>query len=423
MASRKTAAAKLDPKTVQKQSKEAALTEAIGKIRGFEGEVAELIRDMQVKVHQLETLTEFSKLLNSTLDPEEVREKALEATCKLLNCETASLLLVDQKTAELYWETALGDAGKKLQRLVRLPINDRSIAGYVAMTGEGIIINDVQNDPRHFSKSNLSKSSPTDFINHTMVCVPLKVKDRTIGVLQALNKLPTVPRRPSRHEWPDFYSDDRQLLETLSHQVAVAVENSRLYTQIKKNFFETCQALAEAIEKKDIYTGGHTKRVVLYSMIIAKYLNLSSEQLENLRLSGILHDVGKIGIEDKVLKKQAQLDQEEWKIMQKHPELGYDIMSRVEDLRDVIVGMRYHHERWDGKGYPRGLKGEEIPLISRIIAVADTYDAMVSTRPYRKGMDPEVAYNEIIRCSGTQFDPQVVEAFVKAYTIDAMGKE
>lgn len=399
----------------------AALKQALVKIRALEREITRTLLVTQEKVQQLEYLTQLSSLLNSTLDPGVVREKALEATCQLLKCETASLLLVDPKTGELYWETALGQAGQELKTShIRLAINDRSIAGYVAMSGESLVINDVQNDPRHNKKPGGAVKG--GFKARSMICVPLKAKDRTIGVLQALNKLPVVPARASRHEWPDFYGDDLQIFETLSHQVAVAIENSGLYVGLKKSFYDTVESLAEAIEKKDSYTGGHTKRVVYYSMCVAKYLDLCPEMLERIRLGALLHDVGKIGVEDKVLKKPAPLDPEEWKQMQKHPELGWDIMSRVESLKDVIGGMRYHHERWDGKGYPLGMKGEEIPFIARVIAVADTYDAMVSTRPYRKGLEPQFAHDEICRGSGSQFDPRVVEAFKKAFTREKMGK-
>ncbi len=392
--------------------------ESIQRIRGLEAEIALVIRDTQEKVRQLECLYDFSSLMNSALDTSVVREKALEATCKLLGCETASLYLVDQKTAELYWETALGETGRELKKAVRLPINDRSIAGYVAMSGESLVINDVEKDPRYFKKA----TEKSGFRTLSMVCVPLRLKGKTIGVLQAINKLSGPTVRPTIHEWPDFSDQDRQLLETLSHQVAIAIENARLYSDLKKSFYDTVEALAEAIEKKDRYTGGHTKRVVHYSVCIAKYLDLTPDELERIKLGALLHDVGKIGIEDKILKKGAPLDPEEWKVMQTHPEQGYDIMNRVEGLKDVIGGMRYHHERWDGKGYPLGLKGEEIPLIARIIAVADTYDAMVSTRPYRKGMDPKIAFDEILRYRGTQFDPTVVDAFEKAFRNEKMGK-
>jgi HD-GYP domain-containing protein (c-di-GMP phosphodiesterase class II) len=389
---------------------------ALGRIRGLESEIAVVIREMQDKVRQLELLNEFSSLMNSTQDTDQVREKALEATCQLLRCETASLLLIDQKTGELYWESALGETGKELQKSIRLPINDRSIAGYVAMTGESLIVNDVRKDPRHFKNPN------STFVTKTMLCVPLFTKDRIVGVLQALNKLPSVPERESPYDWPVFSEEDHKLLQTLSHQVSIAIENSQLYSQIKRNFYDTVEALAEAIEKKDRYTGGHTKRVVYYSMCIAKYMNLSPEQLERIRLGAVLHDVGKIGIEDKILKKSAPLDKDEWEVMQKHPEIGFDIMNRVEGLKDVVGAMRYHHERWDGKGYPLGLKGEEIPMIARVVSVADTYDAMVSTRPYRKGLDPKIAFDEITKHGGTQFDPRVVEAFIQAFKNEKMGK-
>jgi HD-GYP domain-containing protein (c-di-GMP phosphodiesterase class II) len=395
--------------------------EALEQVQGLESEIAEVIRQTQEKVRQLELLTQFSSLLNSTLDTSVVREKALEATCQLLACETASLLLVDFKRGELFWDSALGEAGKKLKGSVRVPISDRSIAGYVAMTGESILQNDVAADPRHFKKAN--EQAKNSFQVRTMVCVPLKARGKTIGVLQALNKLSSVPVRSSQHQWPDFYQEDLRLLETLGHQVAIAVENAQLFAQLKQSFFDTVEALAESIEKKDSYTGGHTKRVVHYSMCIAKYLNLTAEELERIRLGAILHDVGKIGIEDKILKKAAPLDQYEWPVMKTHPELGYQIMKRVESLQDIMGGMRFHHERWDGKGYPLGLKGEEIPLMARIISIADTYDAMVSTRPYRKGLDPQVAYEEITRHAGTQFCPTTVRAFQKAFEHEKMGQK
>lgn len=395
------------------------LGQALAQIKGLETEIASVVFLMQEKVRQLELITEFSSLLNSSLDTQIVREKALEATCQLLRCETASLFLIDAEKAELYWETALGDVGRELKRTVRLPIDDRSIAGYVAMTGESLIINDVEKDPRYFKKAN---RKPGDFRTLTMICVPLKAKDKTIGVLQALNRLPQASQRSSRHEWADFHDEDKKLLETLANQVAIAIENSQLYSQIKTNFYETVESLAEAIEKKDRYTGGHTKRVVHYSMCIAKYMNLTSGELERIRLAAVLHDVGKIGIEDKILKKGSELTAEEWKVMQTHPDQGWDIMCRVKGLKDVIGGMRYHHERWDGKGYPLGLKGEEIPLVARVISVADTYDAMVSTRPYRKGLDPKKAFDEITRHGGTQFDPTVVRAFEQAFQHEKMGR-
>jgi HD-GYP domain-containing protein (c-di-GMP phosphodiesterase class II) len=385
---------------------------AMERIQGLEGEIGKVLEAMHEKVEQLELLNEFSSLLNSTLEPAKVRKKALEATCALIRCETASLYLIDEESNQLYWETALGEAGEALQKSMRLPLDHKSIAGSVALTGKAELIADVAKDPRT-SKKSLAVAQAKKFFARNMLCVPLKVKGSLIGVLQGINK----------EKDGQFSAHDLKLLESLGHQVSIAVDNSRLYGEIRESFFHTVEALSEAIEKKDRYTGGHTKRVVHFSLCIARHMGLSPEALEELKLAAVLHDVGKIGIEDSILKKQAPLDKDEWKVMQTHPAIGFDIMKRVRGLESVTDGMRYHHEKWDGTGYPAGLKGEKIPLVARIIAVADTYDAMVSTRPYRKGLPPQVAFDEISKHSGTQFDPEVVAAFVKAYELDGMGKK
>ena len=383
------------------------LENALKKIKVLEKEIIATIALTQSKVYQLECLTNFSAILNSTLDTATVREKAMEATCKLLTCETGSLLLADAGKRELYWETALGPSGAELKESFRLPIDATSIAGHVALTGRPMLINDVAKNPFHFKKAD----EKTSFTTKNMVCVPVIAKGNVIGVLQAINKVNG-----------EFESEDVGLLETLSYQVAIAIENAMLYTKLKDTFLQTASAMAGAIEAKDRYTGGHTKRVLHYSMAIADYINLTAQERENLRLAAILHDIGKIGIDDKVLKKQYALNDEEYEIMKKHPAIGHEILSQVDGLKDIVDAMRYHHERPDGKGYPYGLSGDQIPKIASIISVADTYDAMVSTRPYRKGLAPEIAYAEIVKYRGTQFDAEIVDAFVKAFDTGTIRK-
>src|SRR5690606_15960056 len=178
-----------------------------------------------------------------------------------------------------------------------------------------------------------------------------------------------------------------------------------------QQFHQTVLSMADAIGKKDTYTGGHTKRVAHFAEMIAKEMDLSYQDMSDLKLAAVLHDVGKIGIEDSILKKKAPLTDEEFAIMRNHPEIGYQILGHIKSLGKVVDGMRFHHERPDGTGYPYGLKGEDIPIIASIISVADTFDAMISTRPYRKGLPPMVAYEEILKYSGTQFDCRVVVAF------------
>jgi HD-GYP domain-containing protein (c-di-GMP phosphodiesterase class II) len=205
------------------------------------------------------------------------------------------------------------------------------------------------------------------------------------------------------------------MLETLAHQVATAIENAMLFQEQRETFLGITVAFVEALEKRDNYTGGHTRRVCDYSMAIGQQLGLSSIQIEELRLSAILHDIGKIGVADRILQKPGKLEKDEFAEMSSHPQLGSDILAHVKSLRKMLDGVRHHHEKFDGSGYPDGKTGDQIPLTARIIAVADAFDAMTSSRAYRKALSIETALNELEKYRGRQFDPNVVEAFMQAY--------
>lgn len=358
-----------------------------------------LLREGGGNLNQISELMEISSILNSSLEPMVVRKKAIEAITRLLDCEVGSLLLLDDETQELYFEVALGEKGDKLKEM-RLKIGE-GIAGWVAKNNEAVLIDDVKEDPRHFFGAD-EKSS---FETSSMACTPMVLQEKVIGVLQAINKL----------ERRKFTNEDLELLKSLSHQVAIAIDNARLHEELRETFYQTAEAMVDAIEKRDPYTGDHTKRVMKYSMAIARYLDFPDLEMENLRLASILHDVGKIGIEDSVLKKASELDQLEFEKIKVHPELGEEILGHIKMLKQVLPGMKHHHERFDGKGYPDGLKEEEIPIIARIISVADTFDAMTTNRPYRKALKDNEAALELRQYAGTQFDPIVVEAFIKAY--------
>ncbi len=375
-------------------------------------------RESEERIRQFATLAELGAILNSTLDPKEVRKRAMEAATRLVDCEVGSLLLVDRERDELFFEVALGEKGEAVKE-IRLKIG-QGIAGWVARHGEPLSIPDVEKDYRHFKKAD----EHSKFTTKNMLCVPVRVKGEIVGVLQAINKL----------GGRDFTHQDLELFCLLANQVAIAIDNARLYEELRETFLQTAEALAEAIinqchrkylaeaiEKRDPYTGGHTKRVLDYSLRTAKYLNLTPQEEESLKIAAILHDIGKIGIEDKILRKTERLDKIEYEIMKSHPLLGAEIMNHVKSLREVIPGMRYHHERIDGNGYPQSLKAEEIPLIAKIIAVADTYDAMTTDRPYRKALEPKSALEELKKGSDTQFDANVVEAFLKAYSNDEIS--
>ena len=183
------------------------------------------------------------------------------------------------------------------------------------------------------------------------------------------------------------------------------------------------RSLYLAVEMKDSYTAGHTERVAQYALAIYDQMDESQKRMlprNDLRYAGLLHDIGKVAIPDHILQKEGKLTPEEYEIVKLHPTTGADMVEQIESLAHISRGIRYHHERWDGRGYPHQLKGEEIPLMGRILAVADTFDAMISTRSYRQAVSAQAAYKEVLRCSHTQFDPQIVECFKKAYEKGAL---
>jgi len=193
---------------------------------------------------------------------------------------------------------------------------------------------------------------------------------------------------------------------------ALAARKTLILKDLKELFYKTIKSISCALDAKDPYTHGHSLRVTLYSLILASKLGLNDTALEEIETAGLLHDIGKIGIPQSILCKNDKLTDEEFSIMKSHTSRGEQMIKSVKKLTAVAGWLKSHHERWDGRGYPAGLKGTEIPLFARIIAIADTYDAMTSTRPYRKALPHEVAVQEIKRCAGMQFDPELAELFV-----------
>lgn len=357
------------------------------------------LRRIEEKVERLALLSQLSQILNSTLDHQEVRRRAMEAATQLMKAEVGSLLLVDVEKQQLYFEVALGDKEETIKKIT-LNIGE-GIAGWVAKNGKPLIVNAPEKDPRFFR----GVDEKTDFKTQNVICVPVMVKEKVIGVLEAINKV----------KEEEFNEEDLSLLSSLADQVAIALDNARLYQQLEEMFFQTAESLADAIEKRDPYTGGHTQRVTAYSLATAKYLSLKPLEMKWLRIASVLHDVGKIGIEDQILRKPEKLNPEEFNVIKGHAKMGAEIIEHIRQLREIVPGVKYHHEQINGRGYPDGLIGEAIPMIAKIVAVADTYDAMTTDRPYRKALEKGVAIEELRRCSGTQFDREVVGAFIEAF--------
>lgn len=354
------------------------------------------LETLKKQVKEYETLLEMGVRLAGTLDLLRVLEVALEKAEELCRAETSSIWEVDKDEQELFFRLVRGRAAGKIRNL-RIPIGE-GIVGSVAASGKAEVVNEVGADPRWHGDAG-------DFVTRAILAIPLIAHGRVVGVIQLLNPL----------DQQGFTEDDLRRMTLFSGPLAHAIDNARLYAEQKRIFVDTVTAMAEAIEKRDPYTGGHVHRVVSYSLLIAGEMGLARPELEKLRMAATLHDVGKLAVPDRILSKPEPLDDDEFKIMQQHTVDGAQIVGRIRDLRDMLPGVRSHHERLDGKGYPDGLKDEELEAIPRIIAVADTYDAMTTDRPYRKGLPAQKAADEIESCAGTQLCPRVVAAFSRLY--------
>ena len=250
------------------------------------------------------------------------------------------------------------------------------------------------------------------------VCIPSYFRNELLGILLLGNKV-------NKNK---FGEDELEFFVALAHDVAMAIKNAQLFKELEielsqkqQLFINTTVALAAAIDAKDHYTHGHTARVTNLSLEIAKrFAQINKEEfneefLEHLHIASLLHDIGKIGIPESILNKDGTLNEKEKKLIMGHPDIGATILNPIKELHECIQGVKYHHENYDGSGYPEGLKGDQIPLIASIISVADTFDAMTTDRPYRKGLSKDEAIKEIERVSGKQLHPEISKIFIQLY--------
>ncbi len=236
----------------------------------------------------------------------------------------------------------------------------------------------------------------------SFISVPLKIRLEIIGMLNIC----------SFTRGHKFAEGQRKMLSILADRASSAIDNARLFENLQSTFQQTIQGFARAMEANDQYTHGHSDRVMQYSRQIAEGLHLGGEHIRRICTAALMHDIGKIGIPLDALKKPQKLTKAEYEMFKEHPDKGRRILEPIDFLKDIVPAVYHHHEQYDGTGYPLGLKGEEIPLEARILAVADTYDAMTSDRAYRAALSHEIAVAELKRCAGTQFDPRIVAVFI-----------
>ena len=257
-----------------------------------------------------------------------------------------------------------------------------------------LLVNDLKAD-RHFGWLTAEGA-------RQLLAVPLQRQEHVLGCMFVLDK-----------HCGEFDSVDTKLLNSIANESAIYLENSILFADVHGLMMGLLHSLTSAVDAKDAYTCGHSERVALLSRHLAMEIALSDSEVEQIYMAGLLHDVGKIGVPESVLQKTGRLTAEEFEQMKKHPQIGARILADVKQVKALIPGVLHHHERYDGKGYPAGLAGNDIPLMGRIICLADCFDAMTSNRTYRKALPLEVALTEIRRCAGTQFDPTLAEAFLR----------
>jgi HD-GYP domain-containing protein (c-di-GMP phosphodiesterase class II) len=349
-------------------------------------------------IQEYEALLEIGVELAGTHEIEKVLEVATVKAEELCGAETGSIWELDENRELLFFRIVRGRAAGEIRSLT-MPMG-RGIVGHVAETGVAEVVNNVSADPRWQGELGAS------FSTRAILCVPLKAHGQIVGVLQLLN--------PKAEE--GFTKHDLRYMELFAGSLATAIGNARLYANQRRQFLGMVTSLAEAVDKRDPYTGDHIRRVVDYSLLLAQKLEANKDELEQIRLAATLHDIGKIAIPDAILRKPTELSPAESEIIRRHPIDGWEIIAHIHELKDILPAVRGHHERLDGAGYPDGLAGEEIPFITRVVAVADTFDAMTTDRPYRRGLSPDEAADEIYKSSGTQFCPIVVQAFRELFS-------
>jgi HD-GYP domain-containing protein (c-di-GMP phosphodiesterase class II) len=358
-------------------------------------ESLEMALEMAKRVDIILVLDDINKALSSTLSRERIIATAIDRIEGVVQCDLQALVEFRQGELRVL-------AGRS--REVILPpllargtiLKGTGIIRRAVLSGESQYIRDMTEGRR---ESDLGRELVTAGVR-SLLAVPLMGPTGARGVLLLGD------RSAGR-----FRSEEAFTIEKIASQMAVAMENARLYGDMRQLFFSTVASLANAIDAKSPWTKGHSERVMRVAAGIAGELGLPEDAVERVRLGGLLHDIGKIGIMEALLEKPEELSEDEFPPIRLHPEKGVAILEPIAQLHDVLPGILHHHESFDGSGYPHGLAGDAIPLDARIIAVADSFDAMVADRPYSTGLSVTEAVAELARCSGSQFDPAIVDCF------------
>ena len=353
--------------------------------------------ELSAKIETIQVMNEIDKSILSTLNIDEILENVTRLVSRLISCEIAMVNIIDNEKKGFVFAAGLGI--NRLKKGDLIPFNETSSID-VMETGKMEYIANLadQKDRRPFEEALFKQG----ILSH--IRFPLYVRGEISAVLGIGSKRISA-----------FTVDNLSVLENLADQVGIALNNATLLSDIENLFIGTVKSLSSTIDAKSHWTAGHSANVTMYAMEIGKKMSFSQEELKNLELASLLHDIGKLATYEWILDKPEELTEEEYNIIKNHPVKGAEILSPIVQLKNVIPAIRHHHEFFNGSGYPDGLKGTNIPVMARIVSVADSVDAMISDRPYRKGLSKDNIVRELETNSGIQFDPEVVRVFLQSY--------
>ncbi|MBA4372901.1 MAG: hypothetical protein C0402_08550 [Thermodesulfovibrio sp.] len=351
-----------------------------------ESDLSLTVQELSHAYEELSLLYRLSEVF-SCMSIEDICSRIADEAVTSIGVKTAAVLCMDENADKLLTRTSRGDWDNSRE----FPRDEEILWKVIQAKKPSAFCRLADTEHRNYLPAHRS----------LMVC-PLIGKTRVVGALVVADK----------EADEEFFSSDSKLLMAISSQAGLAIENALLYAELESLLVGAIRSLVKALEASSCWTAGHTERVTEYAVGIGKVMGQPDDIVEKLKICALLHDIGKIATPKEILNKNEGLDEAEWTEIQRHPGLGAEILVELKQFKDIILSIKYHHEHWDGQKGLYGLKHEEIPLMARILSVADAYDAMTSDRPYRKMLSQEAAVKEIERCSGTQFDPSVVKAFL-----------
>lgn len=358
--------------------------------------IEKLNRELNSRIDELTRINKISEGLNDFLDTNALFEKIVQLSAEVTGGQRISVMLLDRSRHFLKIRASMGLPTDIVQNTVSSV--HEGIAGLVIKRSRPVRANEATIG----SIIGKQRFGQGQYRSNSWLSLPLRVGEDIFGVINLTDKL----------DGSEFTHADEQIMSVLAEKAGIKLENQALYEGIYSNLIDTLNSLVTTLEAKDPYTRDHSQRVTDYSVELGRYVGLEGDQLEMLGFAGILHDIGKIGVRDEILTKNGRLTDDEYRQIKHHPAIGVKIvepLGLVEEERSII---RHHHERYDGRGYPDGLAGEDIPLLSRIVCITDAFDAMTTTRSYRNALSVESAVAEIKRCAGSQFDPNLAQAML-----------